>query len=68
MDAFLNTKNSKNKNLREWNPRRSGEQDVVWSSPLGFHSFKSLFLKLFAFKKSVHHDDVVGVVVMNWKE
>ena len=30
--AFLNANNSKNKELREWNPRRSDEQDVVMTS------------------------------------
>ena len=29
MDTFLNANNSKNKDLREWNPRRSDEEDVV---------------------------------------
>ena len=46
MDGFLNANNSNNKDLIEWNTRRSDEQDVVMTSILGFHDcLKSLHLK-----------------------
>ena len=57
---FLNANNSINKDLGVWNPRRSDEEDMVITS--SDSTLKSLFLKLFAFRKSVHHD-VMGTLV-----
>ena len=48
MDTFLNANNSKNKDLREWNARRSHEEDVVITSsgiPLS---------KIFVFRVNLH--------------
>ena len=47
---FLNANNIKNKDLREWNPRKVMSK-TWWSLLPEVDSLKSLFLKLFAFNK-----------------
>ena len=61
MDAFLNTNNSKNKDLREFNPRKNDEQDVVINySGIGF---SQIFIsKVICILNRVHLD-VVGMLV-----
>ena len=53
--------NSKNKNFREWNPRRSDEQDVMMTSS-AIQLSQMFVSQVIAFKKSIHHD-VVGIMV-----
>ena len=51
MDTFLNANNFRNKDLREWNPKKKMIITSCSSLFLRFHSLKSLFFELFAFKK-----------------
>ena len=59
---FYNANNFRNKDLREWNPQRNDEQDVVITSSGIPYSIKSFFLNLLASKK-VLNIDVVGILV-----
>ena len=61
MDVY-NANNSKNKDLRGWNSRRSDEQDVVMTSS-GIPLVQIFVSKVICiFKKSVNND-VVGIMV-----
>ena len=60
MDAFLNPNNSKNQDLRESNPRRNYDQDVVITSR--FRLSQVFVFRVICILKSVHHD-VVGILV-----
>ena len=61
MDTFLYANNSKNKDLRVWNPRRIEEQDMVIISS-GIRLSQTFLCKVICILKSVHHD-VVGIMV-----
>ena len=66
MDAFWNANNFRNKDLRELNPRRSDEQDVVIIS-FGIPLFQIFVSESYFHSKKSFHHDVTGIIGHKWK-